>query len=54
MFLKIQRKIKKINFFSKIFEDLNLRLIISPAYHYTYDNLFGNFFPQKSEIFNFS
>ncbi len=35
---------KKINFFSKIFEDLNLRLIISPAYHYTYDNLFGNFF----------
>tara|TARA_E500000178_G_scaffold314332_1_gene332509 strand:- start:2566 stop:3900 length:1335 start_codon:yes stop_codon:yes gene_type:complete len=38
---------KKINFFSKIFEDLNLRLIISPAYHYTYDNLFGNFFSSK-------
>tara|TARA_Y100000768_G_C23990421_1_gene692132 strand:- start:6338 stop:7681 length:1344 start_codon:yes stop_codon:yes gene_type:complete len=42
-----KKNLKKINFFSKIFEDLNLRLIISPAYHYTYDNIFGKFFSSK-------
>ena len=39
---------KKIAFFSKIFNQLNLRLIISPAYHYTYDNYFAKMFHSDS------
>ena len=32
---------KKVHFFSEIFNKINLGLIITPAYHYNYDNLFA-------------
>ena len=44
---RTKKDLNKINFFLKIFEEINLKLIISPAYHYTYDNLFAKLFSSK-------
>lgn len=52
----------RVNFFKEIFEEINLGLIISPAYHYGYDNLFAKIFKSKKikylifhrECYNFS
>ncbi len=44
----VKKNLKKIHFFSKIFQDINLKLIVSPAYHYKYDNLFADLFRSKN------